>query len=122
MIKIISSVLAVIFIVGCSFYINKLYAGEVCDIKVAKKDFTDLIFTGPITIDEVISIYDKEVAKYQNKTLVKNWLEFREEAKNSGCVFAFTSSQESWNSLSGTKGFALVRGEKIVNIFITVKS
>jgi hypothetical protein len=47
------------------------------------------------------------------------WIQFRRKIKWGDTLWSFCSSPESWNSLAGSKGYAIVRRGRIIDVFIT---
>ncbi len=47
------------------------------------------------------------------------WLRFKSQIKPGDKIFAFESSQESWEHLAGRAGYELVRDEEVIASIIT---
>ncbi|MCG8611222.1 MAG: hypothetical protein MI864_11850 [Pseudomonadales bacterium] len=93
-----------------------------CGIEFAQIEFPELLFSGPLDKQEVMSLYEREIKPYETPKLAEDWISFLKEAERQGCIFTFTTNKKSWQSLSGSKGYAIVNDGEVINLFITTRS
>lgn len=109
---------------GCSLGFGEKSKSEldVCGLSMVKSKFPDLLFEGPLSFGVADAMYKDKVSVYETKRMKEEWTDFKKEAEYKSCIYYFTSNEKSWQSLSGTKGFVIVREGVAVNMVITTKS
>lgn len=110
-------------LVGCSYGVGQTNnASDICGIEMVKSHFTDLEFSGPFSFTEIEAKYDALLSDFNTNKISQHWPEFKKQSEHSHCLFDFTTDTHSWNSLSGIKGYALIKDGKVIEMFITIKS
>ncbi|WP_394182666.1 hypothetical protein [Marinomonas posidonica] len=95
-----------------------------CGLSSVKQQFSDLTFVGPLTIDETQSMYSADISENETEQMAFDWNILIKRASESaaGCVYFFSTDEESWNLLRGIKGFTLIENGKALDMIITSKS
>lgn len=66
----------------------------------------------------------KEISKHPHVPQVpfgysnKEWLAFKHKYQQDDCLVYFKTPEESWKRLAGLEGYAIIRGEEIIAVFI----
>ncbi len=48
----------------------------------------------------------------------KDWLVFKQQYLSGDCLIHFITGEDSWKKLSGLEGYAIIRGDEVVDIFL----
>lgn len=51
-----------------------------------------------------------------------NWQEFKSQLRKGDCIVFFHSNRASWERLAGVKGYALIRGKRLLFEVVTGQS
>jgi hypothetical protein len=48
----------------------------------------------------------------------KEWLEFKQKYQQEDCLVYFITPEKAWKRLAGLEGYAIIRGNKVIAVFI----
>jgi hypothetical protein len=90
----------------------------------------DIIFSEPLSVQEVeqrglddvrkSAVDDRNIPQVPFGFMNKEWVEMKSKIKPGDRLVAFNTPKEYWDNLAGMKGYALIRGEILVDVLITV--
>ena len=82
--------------------------------------------SGPLTIEEIEEKSMEEIAQcehcpqvpfgYENDT----WVALKKQYQAGGIFFYFRTNNATWNNLAGREGYALVQGDQVIGVIITL--
>jgi hypothetical protein len=52
----------------------------------------------------------------------EKWLVFRKKFKHGDCLIHFTTPEDAWKRLAGLEGYAILRENEVVAVFILMVS
>jgi hypothetical protein len=90
---------------------------------------------GPLSVAEVEQeqVIDVlcEIAQYNDMRSIPRlpfaygneaWQDFKAQVQENDLIYFFTSDKASWRALIGREGYALIRGRRVIHVFITAMS
>ncbi|MCG7870034.1 MAG: hypothetical protein JAY74_27170 [Candidatus Thiodiazotropha taylori] len=48
----------------------------------------------------------------------KEWLSFKQKYQQEDCLIYFKTPEEAWKRLSGIEGYAIMRGNEVIAVFV----
>jgi hypothetical protein len=90
-----------------------------------KNGYEGATLSDSLSIDEVESKESVLITKSGEEISVpfgrinSLWKDIKSEYKEGDCILFFTTSDSSWESLSGREGYVIVRDNKVINSILT---
>ncbi len=98
---------------------------EKVSISLSEFKAKEYILSGPEDIEKIESesyeIVEKSETSCPKLPLgcrQEDWEKFKSKVKKGDEIFHFTSPPEHWAALYGRAGYAIIRGDKVVDVFI----
>ena len=91
-------------------------------------DYTGRIFSvdirGPLTIEKVekesLDGLSENTQKVPFGLNNKRWLEFKDKYQESDEIYFYVSDKTSWERLSGSQGYVLIRNDQVIAMIVTM--
>lgn len=87
-----------------------------CNVDAFLEANQDMQLKGPIDLADTQELYERKVLKFTTAKEEK-WMKFKNAMNQGGCIFQFSSSEKSWESLAGGEGLLLLKDGKLFDVF-----
>ena len=116
--------LFLLFLFGCSESSDdEARVANDCGIEKVRSTLKDINLYGPLDINNTKDTYIEAFTEKDRKKAFLRWVEFENKYRSSkGCIYEFSTDEESWSNLSGKKGFILILDGEVKEALITTRS